>query len=410
MIKLKTMKLMYKVQSFFNDRNVKRIISSGNGVVTALQPMLEKPSYWNAARAAFSVGEMILQNFEVWPESYFYEGNWVEPYSNEFSSTILSVISHLPHTDIKTMEDNLFIRSVYLKNIKVSWTHCSTTKLSSRIWVESENCEQFKCEIKKLLWTKYKDKPLVMRINDKTSADEARIVFNIDDAFFPLPSEKATSCSTYLKRCIDAKVHRSIMFYGPPGTGKSTLARALVEQLKLRSFRIRIEDIGMISNSTMAEAVSIFQPDAIILDDFDRASNQSSLLETLEFFQRHVALVIATVNDKDKLDDALLRPGRFDELVFVERMDENVVKYVLGQFNDGYEFVKNWPIAFIHEYVKRRTFMSSGEAQSSMIELADRVKHMTMQQSKSETWDSIIENPEEDLDEKNNDLNELLDE
>lgn len=401
------MKLVYKVQSFLNDRKVKQIVEYSNNVFSAFQPMIEKPSYWNAARGAFSLGSAILQSFEVWPESYFYEGDWTEPFGNEFSSTILSVISHLPHTDIKTMEENLFIRSVYLQDIKISWTHCSTSKLSSRIWVESKNCDRFKHEIKKLLWAKYKDKPLVMRLNDKINTDEARIVFDIDDAFIPLPSEKATACSAYLRRCIDAKVHRSIMFYGPPGTGKSTLARALVEQLKLRSFRIRIEDIGMISNATMSEAIAIFQPDAIILDDFDRANNQSSLLETLEFFQRHVALVIATVNDKDKLDDALLRPGRFDELVFVERMDENVVKYVLGKFVDGYEFVKNWPIAFIHEYVKRRTFMSFEEAQSSMIELADRVKHMTMQQTKGETWDSIVEESE-DVDEKNNEFNELL--
>jgi hypothetical protein len=246
----------------------------------------------------------------------------------------------------------------------------------------------------------------VMRINDRSQPDEARIIFDIDDAFFPLPSEKATLCSTYLKRCIDAKVHRSIMLYGPPGTGKSTLARALVEQLGLKSFRIRIEDVGLMSNSMLAEAISLFQPEAIILDDFDRANNQASLLETLEFFQRHVSLVIATVNDKDKLDDALLRPGRFDELIFVEQMDENVVKYVLGDFVDGYEFVKSWPIAFIHEYVKRRTFMSLEEAQTSMTELANRVKKMSIQHTNVETWDLLNENSVENNDHNN----ELLDE
>jgi hypothetical protein len=160
------------------------------------------------------------------------------------------------------------------------------------------------------------------------------------------------------------------------------------------------------SNSMLAVAISLFQPEAIILDDFDRANNQASLLETLEFFQRHVSLVIATVNDKDKLDDALLRPGRFDELIFVEQMDENVVKYVLGDFVDGYEFVKSWPIAFIHEYVKRRTFMSLEEAQTSMTELANRVKKMSIQHTNVETWDLLNENSVENNDHNN----ELLDE
>jgi len=406
MSKFNSRKIMYSVQSFFNDRHVKNTFSIGHSIITALQPVLEKPSYWTAAKVVFNVGEIILQNFEIWPEAYFYEGNWTEPFSNEFSSTIMSVIGHYPFSDVKTMEEGVFIRTIILNEIKVSWLYCSSSKTPSRIWVEDENVERFKLEIKNLLWAKYKDKPLVMRINDRSQPDEARIIFDIDDAFFPLPSEKATLCSTYLKRCIDAKVHRSIMLYGPPGTGKSTLARALVEQLGLKSFRIRIEDVGLMSNSMLAEAISLFQPEAIILDDFDRANNQASLLETLEFFQRHVSLVIATVNDKDKLDDALLRPGRFDELIFVEQMDENVVKYVLGDFVDGYEFVKSWPIAFIHEYVKRRTFMSLEEAQTSMTELANRVKKMSIQHTNVETWDLLNENSVENNDHNN----ELLDE
>jgi GTPase SAR1 family protein len=398
---------MYSVQSFFNDHKVKSTFSIGHSIITAFQPVLEKPTYWSVAKVAFNVGEILLQNFEIWPEAYFYEGNWSEPFGNEFSSTIMSVIGHYPFSDIKTMEEGTFIRTIVLDGMKVSWLYCSSTKTPPRIWVENENIDRFKEEIKDLLWAKHKDKPLVMRINDRTQQDEARIIFDIDDAFFPLPSEKASSCSSYLKRCIDANVHRSIMLYGPPGTGKSTLARAIVENLKLRSFRIRIEDMAFISNAMLSQAIALFQPEAIILDDFDRANNQASLLETLEFFQRHVTLVIATVNDRDKLDDALLRPGRFDELIFVECMDESVVKFVLGDFVDGYNFVKNWPIAFIHEYVKRRTFMSSEEAQKSMTELANRVKKMSIQNSKIETWDLL---DDEKPIENNDHNNELLDE
>jgi hypothetical protein len=87
-------------------------------------------------------------------------------------------------------------------------------------------------------------------------------------------------------------------------------------------------------------------------------------------------------------------------------MDENVVKYVLGDFVDGYEFVKSWPIAFIHEYVKRRTFMSLEEAQTSMTELANRVKKMSIQHTNVETWDLLNENSVENNDHNN----ELLDE
>jgi len=144
----------------------------------------------------------------------------------------------------------------------------------------------------------------------------------------------------------------------------------------LRSFRIRIADLGQLDNSTLFEALNIFQPDAVILDDFDRTHHQAQLLETLEYFQEKVKLVIVTVNNKRKLDDALLRPGRIDELVLIDKMDEEVVKHCLGEYADGFELVKDWPIAFINEYVVRRTYLNREEAAESVKELAARVRRL----------------------------------
>ena len=53
--------------------------------------------------------------------------------------------------------------------------------------------------------------------------------------------------------------------FGPPGTGKSTMARTIVENLGMKSFRIRVEDIAHIETSAVFEAISIFEPDAVIL-------------------------------------------------------------------------------------------------------------------------------------------------
>jgi len=141
-----------------------------------------------------------------------------------------------------------------------------------------------------------------------------------------------------------------------------------------RSFRIRIADLGQLDNSTLFEALNIFQPDSVILDDFDRTHHQAQLLETLEYFQEKVKLVIVTVNNRRKLDDALQRPGRIDEIELIDKMDEEVVRHVLGKYVDGFDLVRDWPIAFINEYVIRRTYLSSEEAAASVKELAKRVK------------------------------------
>jgi SpoVK/Ycf46/Vps4 family AAA+-type ATPase len=253
------------------------------------------------------------------------------------------------------------------------------------IYVETDKLERAQVIIKNLLWKRYKQaSSLVMKMNKRRNASDAYISFETDDTIQSLPSERGTSYAKYLKRCVEANVARSVMLYGPPGTGKSTLARTLIKNLGFRSFRIRVEDIDSLENSTLFEAINIFEPDAIILDDFDRSFNQSALLETLEFFQHHVKLVIATVNDKDKLDEALLRPGRFDELILVDKMDDAVIKHTLGDYVDEYEHVKMWPIAFVVEYVKRRRFMDPAEAQESMIELANRVKRLEKYTNKND--------------------------
>lgn len=301
------------------------------------------------------------------------------PYSRDFNATLMSVLIRFPYQSLRTANENTFVRLVDLNGCNASWTFNTKTNNYDSIYVEIDKVDLAKAEISRLLWEMYKDQPLVMRHNKQANGrlpDDPKIVFEVDDAFHPMPSAKAVSYTSYLKRCLDAGITRSVMLYGPPGTGKSTLARTLINNLNLRSFRIRVEDISGLENSTLFEALEIFKPDAVILDDFDRASSQASLLETLEFFQRHVKLVVATVNNKESLDEAILRPGRFDELVLIDKMDEDVVRNILGECVDGFDIVKKWPIAFIQEYVKRRRFMDPAEAAASTVELANRVKRL----------------------------------
>lgn len=380
------------IKNLLNVGKVKKIFRLGTDVAGAFQPFIEKPTWWNAGRAALGVGKILIDDVEVWSESYFDGDDWIEPYSRDFNTTILQVLAKFPFTSLKTSEEFSFIRLIDLDGAKVGWTYHSKLNTVDHIYVETEKADQARKTIKRLLWEQFKDQPLVMRHNRRMilGTDEPKVVFEVDDAFNPLPSAKASEYALYLKRCLDADVCRSVMLYGPPGTGKSTMARTLVENLKLKSFRIRVEDVAGLENSTLFEAITVFEPEAVILDDFDRAHAQASLLETLEFFQRHVKLVVATVNDKNNLDEALLRPGRFDELVLVDTMDEAVVKHMLGPFVDGFEDVKTWPIAFIEEYVQRRRFMDTAGAAKSMTELARRVKRLDKYRDEGEAWENLL--------------------
>ena len=385
--------LVDEVKNMLNVTKVKRLFRLGTEVIGACQPFIEKPTYWNAGRVALGVGKVLVDDVEVWSENYFDGDEWTEPYSRDFNLTILQVLTKYPFSTLKTAEDNTLIRLIDLEGAKIGWTYHTKLNTVDHIYVETDKLQQARDTIKRLLWEQFKGEPLVMRHNRKLvfTADEPKVVFEVDDDFHPLPSAKASEYAAYLKRCLDAGVPRSVMLHGPPGTGKSTTARTLVENLQLRSFRIRVEDVAGLENSTLFEAITIFEPDAVILDDFDRAHGQAALLETMQFFKRHVKLVVATVNDKNNLDEALLRPGRFDELVLIDKMDEGVVRHMLGEYEDGYDDVKDWPIAFIEEYCQRRRFMDPSEAAASMAELARRVKRLDKYRELGDNWENLLD-------------------
>lgn len=159
-------------------------------------------------------------------------------------------------------------------------------------------------------------------------------------------------------------------------SGKSTITRTICESLKLRSLRIRVEDIANLGNEPVSEMISVFEPDVIIFDDLDRATSQASLFEMLELLHHKVKFVFATVNHINELQEELKRPGRFDEIIPVIKLDESAVRKILGDYVDVFELVKDWPVAFIKEYIVRRKILGAEAALESVKELKKRVKDL----------------------------------
>lgn len=379
-----------KAHRFLSSQKTRKVFRTLNELVNIVQPVLEKPTALSVMKAVFGTAMLAATESEMWPDDYF-DSSWDSPYDIEFLNVIYGILQHMPHETIVTSDRSAEIRIVTKydaqldRNIRMGYVFMTGAGRIDRFCVPIEDVEAVKRFIKDELWKSYRNNNLVMRRQKGRPGTEASIGIDIDDDFCSMPSHRAAEHSQYLKRCIDAGINRSVMLYGPPGTGKSTMARTIIDSLGLKSFRIRVEDIGHFETSVVFEAIDIFQPDAIILDDFDRASSQSSLLETLEYFHKRVKLIIATVNDRNNLDEAILRPGRFDEMMHVKQMDDDVIKAVLGEDHaDAYEIVKDWPIAFIQEYIKRRRFMTPDEAELSIKELASRVKRL-------ETYDDPLD-------------------
>ena len=113
---------------------------------------------------------------------------------------------------------------------------------------------------------------------------------------------------------------RKILFYGPPGTGKTTLARKLAG--KVDGGRVLRIDFDAFSKNPGGVQILIgfLQPTVLLFDDFDRMYERDcctlSEMENLEGLSVNM-VVIGTANYLGKLDLALLRPGRFDEVLLV---------------------------------------------------------------------------------------------
>lgn len=137
------------------------------------------------------------------------------------------------------------------------------------------------------------------------------------------------------------KKRSGILFYGPPGTGKTLLAKAIATEFSLNFFSVKgPELLNMYIGESEANVRRVFQrardarPCVVFFDELDsvapKRGNQgdsggvmdrivSQLLAELDGMSDggEGVFVIGATNRPDLLDQALLRPGRFDKMLYL---------------------------------------------------------------------------------------------
>jgi cell division protease FtsH len=143
-------------------------------------------------------------------------------------------------------------------------------------------------------------------------------------------------------RKLGARVPRGILLHGPPGTGKTLLAKAVAHESNATFFAQSASSfVEMFAGLGAARIRRLFRqarketPAIIFIDELDavgatrgkdisgeKDQTLNQLLVELDGFSaRDQIVVIAASNMLDKLDPALLRPGRFDRQIFVSPPD-----------------------------------------------------------------------------------------
>jgi len=144
-------------------------------------------------------------------------------------------------------------------------------------------------------------------------------------------------------RRLGAKVPRGVLLVGPPGTGKTLLARATAGEAGVPFYSISASEfIEMFVGVGASRVRDLFkkakdsQPSIIFIDEIDsvgrtrgtglggghdeREQTLNQLLSELDGFEPHEeVIVMAATNRPDVLDTALLRPGRFDRHIIIDR-------------------------------------------------------------------------------------------
>ncbi|HYY09219.1 MAG TPA: ATP-dependent zinc metalloprotease FtsH [Actinomycetota bacterium] len=178
-------------------------------------------------------------------------------------------------------------------------------------------------------------------------------VAGVDEAIEELQEVKEYLQNPSKFQAMGAKIPRGVLLFGPPGTGKTLLARAVAGEAGVPFFSISGSDfvemfvgVGAARVRDLFEQAKASSPAIVFVDEIDavgrhrgaglggghdeREQTLNQLLVEMDGFdQRSTVILMAATNRPDILDPALLRPGRFDRQIVIDRPDIEGRKAIL---------------------------------------------------------------------------------
>src|SRR6202035_1709858 len=161
----------------------------------------------------------------------------------------------------------------------------------------------------------------------RLSADSPKISFRdvagVDEAVEELHEIKEFLENPKKFQALGARIPTGVLLYGPPGTGETLLARAVAGEARVRDlFEQPKQNSPCIIFMDEIDAVGRHRGAGMGGGHDEREQTLNQLLVEMDGFEmKDNIILIAATNRPDILDPALLRPGRFDRQVVVDRPD-----------------------------------------------------------------------------------------
>jgi cell division protease FtsH len=197
----------------------------------------------------------------------------------------------------------------------------------------------------------------------RMAPDSPKITFKdvagVDEAVEELQEIKEFLENPKKFQALGARIPKGVLLYGPPGTGKTLLARSVAGEAGVPFFSISGSDfvemfvgVGASRVRDLFEQAKQASPCIIFMDEIDavgrhrgaglggghdeREQTLNQLLVEMDGFEmKDNIILIAATNRPDILDPALLRPGRFDRQIVVDRPDRNGRRKILEVHTKG---------------------------------------------------------------------------
>lgn len=237
------------------------------------------------------------------------------------------------------------------------------------------------------IWEYVDSDHCVVSKNSRDQFGDQDAAFKVDDLHNEVYYSRVAE--EIMKRCkafLEQGYNRSIMLYGSPGTGKSSAMKFVSKHLGGRTLRINVSEVENMEHDDVILAISLLRPKVLMIDDFDRLSNPTKFLSTLEQVSRETEVVLCSANNIKEIDPAVIRPGRFDEIVEVEHLDEEIYDKLIGENipEDTVKTLKKMPIVYVKEFNLRKQVVGEEQAIKEVVDLANRIKRVFKKQEEED--------------------------
>lgn len=256
-----------------------------------------------------------------------------------------------------------------------------------------------------------------------SSGDKVKVTFN-DVAGADEAKEELEEVVEFLKHPkkfndLGARIPKGVLLFGPPGTGKTLLAKAVAGEAGVAFFSISGSDfVEMFVGVGASRVRDLFaqakknSPCIIFIDEIDAVGRQRGagfsgghdereqtlnqlLVEMDGFAANEGIIIIAATNRPDILDNALLRPGRFDRQIVVDKPDVKGRVEILKVHSKGKPIAKDADM----EILARRTPGFTGADLANLVNeaallAARRDKHEIGMIELEESIERVMAGPE----------------